>query len=32
MVDLTATIALANLTNRLNDGLGIEFEGTPETL
>jgi uncharacterized peroxidase-related enzyme len=32
MVDLTAVIALANLTNRLNDGLGIEFEGTPETL
>jgi alkylhydroperoxidase family enzyme len=32
MVDLTALIALANLTNRLTDGLGIDFEGTPEKL
>ena len=32
MVDLTALIALANLTNRLNDGLGIEFEGAPEKI
>jgi uncharacterized peroxidase-related enzyme len=32
MVDLTCLIALANLTNRLNDGLGIDFEGTPEKI
>lgn len=32
LVDLTALIALANLTNRLSDGLGIDFEGTPETI
>ena len=32
MVDLTALIALANLTNRLTDGLGIDFEGTPEKI
>ena len=32
MVDLTALIALANLTNRLTDGLGIDFDGTPEKL
>lgn len=32
MVDLTCLIALVNLTNRINDGLGIEFEGTPEKL
>lgn len=32
LVDLTALVALANLTNRLSDGLGIEFEGTPEKL
>lgn len=32
LVDLTALVALANLTNRLTDGLGIDFEGTPEKL
>ena len=29
-VDLTALIALANLTNRMTDGLALDFEGTPE--
>jgi alkylhydroperoxidase family enzyme len=32
LVDLTAVVALANLTNRLTDGLGIDFEGKPEKL
>jgi alkylhydroperoxidase family enzyme len=32
LVDLTALIALANLTNRLTDGLGIDFEGKPEKI
>jgi uncharacterized peroxidase-related enzyme len=30
LVDLTCLIALANLTNRINDGLGIDFEDKPE--
>ena len=31
-VDVVATVALANLTNRITDGLGIELEFAPEKM
>ncbi|MBZ5648125.1 MAG: hypothetical protein LAN37_12990 [Acidobacteriia bacterium] len=32
IVDLVAEVALANLTNRITDGLGLEFETAPEKI
>jgi len=31
-VDIVATVALANLTNRISDGLGLDFEFAPEKI
>jgi alkylhydroperoxidase family enzyme len=32
VVDIIATVALANLTNRITDGLGLELEFAPEKI
>ncbi len=32
VVDIVCTVALANLTNRVTDGLGLELEFAPEKI